>query len=88
MKFEKLTLFIKSVFIAGLMLATTTTSAQKENKFKLDPSTNMLMTGKGPGQDGSINPFAGQDCVAVVENLAKVPFSVRIQKKWRGFKNY
>ncbi len=80
MKFEKLTLFIKSVFIAGLMLATTTTSAQKENKFKLDPSTNMLMTGKGPGQDGSINPFAGQDCVAVVENLAKAPFSVRIQK--------
>ena len=61
------------------MLATTTTSAQKENKFKLDPSTNMLMTGKGPGQDGSINPFAGQDCVAVVENLAKAPFSVRIQ---------
>ena len=81
MKFEKLTLFIKSVFIAGLMLATTTTSAQKENKFKLDPSTNMLMTGKGPGQDGSINPFAGQDCVAVVENLAKAPFSVRIQQK-------
>ena len=48
MKFERLTLFSKSVFIAGLMLATTTTSAQKENKFKLDSSTNMLMTGKGP----------------------------------------
>ena len=80
MKFEKLTLFSKSVFIAGLMPATTTASAQKENKFKLDPSTNMLMTGKGPGQDGSINPFAGQDCVAVVENLAKAPFSVRIQQ--------
>ena len=80
MKFEKLTLFSKSVFISGLMLATTTASAQKENKFKLDPSTNMLMTGKGPGQDGSINPFAGQDCVAVVENLAKAPFSVRIQQ--------
>ena len=62
------------------MLATTTTSAQKENKFKLDPSTNMLMTGKGPGQDGSINPFAGQDCIAVAENLVKDPFSVRIQK--------
>jgi len=48
MKFEKLTLFSKSVIIAGLMLATTTTSAQKETKFKLDPSTNMLMTGKEP----------------------------------------
>ena len=80
MKFEKFTLFSKSFFVLGLMLATTTASAQKENKFKLDPSTNMLMTGKGPGQDGSINPFAGQDCVAVVENLAKAPFSVRIQQ--------
>jgi len=37
MKFETLTLFSKTVFIAGLMMATTTTSAQKENKFKLDP---------------------------------------------------
>ena len=81
MKFEKLTLFSKSVFIAGLMLATTTTSAQKENNFKLDPSTSMLMTGKGPGQDGSINPFTGQDCVAVVANLANTPFLVRIQQK-------
>jgi len=80
MKSEKFTLFSRSFFVLGLMLATTTTSAQKENKFKLDPSTNMLMTGKGPGQDGSINPFAGQDCVAVVENLAKTPFSVRIQQ--------
>ena len=62
------------------MLVTTPALAQKENKFKLDPSTNMLMTGKGQGQDGSINPFAGQDCVAVVENLAKAPFSVRIQQ--------
>jgi hypothetical protein len=80
MKIKKTTLFSKSLFVLGLMLATITTSAQKENRFKLDPSTNMLMTGKGPGQDGSINPFAGQDCVAVVENLAKAPFSVRIQQ--------
>ena len=81
MKFQKFTLFSKSFFVLGLMLATTPTSAQKENNFKLDPSTSMLMTGKGPGQDGSINPFTGQDCVAVVANLANTPFLVRIQQK-------
>ena len=81
MKFQKFTLFSKSFFVLGLMLATTTTSAQKENNFKLDPSTSMLMTGKGPGQDGSINPFTGQDCVAIVANLANTPFLVRIQQK-------
>lgn len=80
MKIKKTTLFSKSFFVLGLLLLTIPASAQKENKFKLDPSTNMLMTGKGPGQDGLINPFAGQDCVAVVENLAKAPFSVRIQQ--------
>ena len=80
MKIKKITLFSKSFFVLGLLLLTIPASAQKENKFKLNPSTNMLMTGKGPGQDGSINPFAGQDCVAVVENLAKAPFSVRIQQ--------
>ena len=80
MKIKKTTLFSKSFFVLGFLLLTIPASAQKENKFKLDPSTNMLMTGKGPGQDGSINPFAGQDCVAVVENLAKAPFSVRIQQ--------
>ena len=80
MKIKKTTLFSKLFFVLGLLLLTIPASAQKENKFKLDPSTNMLMTGKGPGQDGSINPFAGQDCVAVVENLAKAPFSVRIQQ--------
>ncbi len=81
MKSQKFTLFSKSFFVLGLMLATTTTSAQKENNFKLDPSTSMLMTGKGPGQDGSINAFTGQDCVAVVANLANTPFLVRIQQK-------
>ncbi len=80
MKFKKLTLLSQSLLVVGLLLLTPPASAQKENKFELDPSTNMLMTGKGPGQDGSINPFAGQDCVAVVENLAKAPFSVRIQQ--------
>ena len=80
MKIKKTTLFSKSFFVLGLLLLTIPASAQKENKFKLDPSTNMLMAGKGPGQDGSINPFAGQDCVAVVENLAKANFSVRIQQ--------
>jgi len=41
----------------------------------------MLMTGKGPGQDATINPFQGEDCYAIIENLGKELFSVRIQEK-------
>lgn len=40
----------------------------------------MLLTGKGPGQDGAINPYFGQECFAKVVNKGKAPFSVRIQQ--------
>ena len=81
MNLKKLLSVSQSLTVLGVMLLNTYAYAQEENNFNLDPSTSMLMTGKGPGQDGSINPFAGQDCVAVVANLANTPFSVRIQQK-------
>ena len=81
MNLKKLLSVSRLLTVLVLLSVTITIHAQEENNFKLDPSTSMLMTGKGPGQDGSINPFAGQDCVAVVVNLANTPFSVRIQHK-------
>ncbi len=51
----------------------------KESVFKLDPNQSMLMTGKGPGQDGAINPYSGQKCIAVVENVGTKTFSVRVK---------
>jgi translation initiation factor IF-1 len=49
--------------------------------FELDGSQSMLMTGKGPGQDATINPFQGEDCYAIIENLGNELFSVRIQQQ-------
>jgi len=40
----------------------------------------MLMTGKGAGQDAAINPYTGEDCYVVVENIGSKEFSIRIQK--------
>ncbi|QTN39766.1 hypothetical protein HZ996_11630 [Cryomorphaceae bacterium] len=53
-------------------------SAQTE--FVIEPSQSMVMTGKGPGQDATINPYYGQDCYALVENIGKRAFSIRIQQ--------
>ena len=39
----------------------------------------MLMYGKGPGQDATINPFEGQDCFAIIENTGEYSFIIRIQ---------
>lgn len=49
--------------------------------FELDPQQSMCITGKGPGQDGAINPYRDQKSIAVVKNLEKTEFSVRIQYK-------
>ncbi|MFK7758189.1 MAG: hypothetical protein AB8B53_14765 [Flavobacteriales bacterium] len=67
------------VLISFVLLLSMSVVAQTE--FTLDPSQSMLMTGKGPGQDATINPYIGQDCYAVVENLGQRTLSVRIQKK-------
>ena len=54
--------------------------AVAQTEFVLDPVQNMCMTGKGPGQDGAINPFLGEDCYAIVENTGKQEFSIRVQQ--------
>ena len=65
---------------------------QSLNKFDLEPLESYLMFGKGPGQDGAINPYAkyiksnkgylisSKDCYSIIENLGTSGFSIRIQK--------
>ena len=55
--------------------------AAQDDVFIIDSSQSMIMTGKGPGQDGAINPYMGQKCTAIVENLGKNEFSARVQEK-------
>jgi len=54
------------------------TSAQVE--FELNPSQSMSITGKGKGQDATKNPFDGQNCYAIVENIGKRQFTIRTRK--------
>ena len=54
---------------------------QAQTEFEFEPYQTMLMTGKGPGQDGTINPYYGQDCIAIVGNMGPGNISVRIESK-------
>lgn len=54
------------------------TFAQAE--FELNPSQSMSITGKGLGQDATKNPYDGQNCFAIVENIGKKEFSIRTQQ--------
>lgn len=70
---------MRKFYVCCLMLLVAG-AIQAQTTFKLDPNQTMLMTGKGVGQDATINPYYGKDCYALVENLSSRPFSVRIQK--------
>jgi len=65
------------------LLSNSEVSAQVE--FELKPSQSMAITGKGPGQDAANNPYEGQDCLVLIENIGAVDFEVRTQQK--GQKN-
>jgi hypothetical protein len=68
------------LLVFGLTLLTQhEINAQVE--FELKSSQSMLMTGKGPGQNATINPYEGQECHAIIENFGKENFSYRIQQK-------
>jgi len=72
---------MKSLLLAFCLVLFCQHETFAQTKFVLEPSQSMLMTGKGPGQDGTINPFTGEDCYAIVENIDKKPFSIRVQQK-------
>lgn len=71
---------MKSLLAMLCLTFLTQYEAAAQTEFQLDPSQSMLMTGKGPGQDGAINPFLGEDCYAIVENAGKQAFSIRVQQ--------
>lgn len=54
------------------------TFAQVE--FELKPSQSMSITGKGPGQDATTNPYDGQNCFAIIKNIGKKEFTARTQQ--------
>lgn len=54
--------------------------AKAQTEFILEPSQSMIMTGKGPGQDATINPYFGEDCFAIIKNIGKRVFTIRVQQ--------
>ncbi len=68
----------KLILLLSIVLFTQyETFAQVE--FELSPSQSMCITGKGPGQDAAKNPYDGQNCFAIIENIGQPEFSIRTQ---------
>lgn len=71
---------MKTLYTLLLLTFLTYHEGFAQTEFELEPTQSMLMTGKGPGQDATINPYDGQDCYAIVKNIGKRSFSVRVQQ--------
>ncbi|GAA0870867.1 hypothetical protein GCM10009117_00120 [Gangjinia marincola] len=71
---------MKKLFITLGFISIVHCKAPAQTKFTLTPQQSMIMTGKGPGQDGTNNSFFGEDCYAVVKNIGERKFSIRIQQ--------
>ncbi len=69
----KKALCILAIFLFSIHLAIA------QDIIQLEPSQFMCIAGKGPGQDGAINPYLGSDSIATVENLGENAFSIRIE---------
>jgi hypothetical protein len=71
---------MKTLILVISLMFLTEFEMTAQTEFVLEPSQSMIMTGKGPGQDGTINPYFGQDCYAIVKNIGKRQFSIRVQQ--------
>ncbi len=53
---------MKIIWALIYLVILVSTDAFVQTEFVLDPNQSMLMTGKGLGQDATINPYLGKDC--------------------------
>lgn len=72
---------MKALILFFCLISFSQTKLYAQTVFELEPSQSMIMTGKGSGQDATINPYAGEDCFAIVKNIGKRQFSIRVQKE-------
>jgi len=72
---------MKKLYFTLLILFATTYTLSAQSILELSPEQSMCVTGKGPGQDAAINSYSSEESIAVIENISKNSFSIRIQSK-------
>ncbi|MCH2195406.1 hypothetical protein [Kordia sp.] len=70
----------KYVYLLAMLFAFQSYAQKDKTVFELNPSQSMLMTGKGIGQDGAINPYKDGNSIAMIKNLGENEFSIRVQR--------
>nr|WP_321234108.1 hypothetical protein [uncultured Psychroserpens sp.] len=72
---------MKHLFLILCVICTVTYNISAQAILELKPSQSMSITGKGAGQDAAINPYAGSNSLAFIENIGENDFTIRVQNK-------
>ncbi|MFK8104257.1 MAG: hypothetical protein AB8G15_17145 [Saprospiraceae bacterium] len=72
---------MKPSFTYILFLCLLSACTSNESIFELSPAQSMIITGKGQGQDAALNPFSETKSIAMVKNIGRNSFMVRVQTK-------
>ncbi|WP_298519981.1 hypothetical protein [uncultured Kordia sp.] len=76
----------KYIFLLAMLFALQSYAQKDKTVFEINPSQSMLMTGKGIGQDGAINPYKDGNSIALIKNIGQNEFSIRIQRDGKVIK--
>ncbi|QHI38773.1 hypothetical protein IMCC3317_41730 [Kordia antarctica] len=69
----------KYILVFALLFALQSYAQKNITIFELEPSQSMIITGKGAGQDAAVNPYKDGNSIAIVKNLGKNIFTIRIE---------
>lgn len=69
----------KYILLFVLLFALQSYAQKDETVFELEPSQSMIITGKGAGQDAAVNPYKVGNSIAIVKNLGKNSFTIRVE---------
>lgn len=69
----------KYILLFVLLFALQSYAQKDETVFELEPSQSMIITGKGAGQDAAVNPYKAGNSIAIVKNLGKNSFTIRVE---------
>ena len=73
-------MLMKKNFLIVILILSCQLIVNAQTVFELDRPQSMLISGKGIGQDATVNPFAGEDCYAIVKNIGNEIFFARVQQ--------
>lgn len=75
----------KYILLFAMVFALQSYAQKDESIFELAPSQSLSITGKGLGEAAAVNPYKNGNSIAVIKNLGKNKFTIRVEYQGKLF---